>query len=166
MIHACHYCHLVAQSFSLTCLQPHGLLAGQAVQSMEFSRQEYWNGLPFPSPGRKKVVLTPVPSHKDPVSTQELECHHLENLLANLDRTVPNPEPLSRHKEQPWTPYVLLTKAVCLWGTIAQGRSETYSGGSQESGVQETPPSTESCPRMDVATWPSLHSAWNTGLGV
>ena len=26
-------------------------LARQAPLSMEFSRQEYWNGLPFPSPG-------------------------------------------------------------------------------------------------------------------
>ena len=26
-------------------------VAHQAFLSMEFSRQEYWNGLPFPSPG-------------------------------------------------------------------------------------------------------------------
>ena len=26
-------------------------VAYQAPPSMEFSRQEYWNGLPFPSPG-------------------------------------------------------------------------------------------------------------------
>ena len=26
-------------------------VAYQASPSMEFSRQEYWNGLPFPSPG-------------------------------------------------------------------------------------------------------------------
>ena len=26
-------------------------VAGQAPLSMEFSRQEYWSGLPFPSPG-------------------------------------------------------------------------------------------------------------------
>ena len=26
-------------------------VAYQAPQSMEFSRQEYWSGLPFPSPG-------------------------------------------------------------------------------------------------------------------
>ena len=26
-------------------------VAYQALQSVEFSRQEYWNGLPFPSPG-------------------------------------------------------------------------------------------------------------------
>ena len=32
-----------AQSY-LTLLQPHGL-------SMEFPRQAYWSGLPFPSPG-------------------------------------------------------------------------------------------------------------------
>ena len=28
-------------------LQPHGLY----IQSMEFSRPEYWSGLPFPLPG-------------------------------------------------------------------------------------------------------------------
>ena len=33
-------------------LRPHGLyVAHQAPPSMEFSRQEYWSGLPFPSPG-------------------------------------------------------------------------------------------------------------------
>ena len=31
-------------------LRPHGLLARQAPPSMEFSSQEYWSGLPFPSP--------------------------------------------------------------------------------------------------------------------
>ena len=33
-------------------LQPHGLyVAHQAPLSMGFCRQEYWSGLPFPSPG-------------------------------------------------------------------------------------------------------------------
>ena len=32
-------------------LRPHGTVAYQAPPSMEFSRQEYWSGLPFPSPG-------------------------------------------------------------------------------------------------------------------
>ena len=32
-------------------LRPHGLGAYQAPPSMGFSRQEYWSGLPFPSPG-------------------------------------------------------------------------------------------------------------------
>ena len=32
-------------------LQPHGTVAHQAPLSMEFFRQEYWSGLPFPSPG-------------------------------------------------------------------------------------------------------------------
>ena len=27
------------------------MVTGQASLSMKFSRQEYWNGLPFPSPG-------------------------------------------------------------------------------------------------------------------
>ena len=33
----------------MTPWTPHG--AQQAPLSMEFSRQEYWSGLPFPSPG-------------------------------------------------------------------------------------------------------------------
>ena len=39
---------------SLSCVQLFGTpwtVAYQAPQSMEFPRQEYWNGLPFPSPG-------------------------------------------------------------------------------------------------------------------
>ena len=32
-------------------LWPHGLLSCQALLSMEFSRNEYWNGSLFPSPG-------------------------------------------------------------------------------------------------------------------
>ena len=39
----------VAQS-GLTLATP-WTIAYQAPQSMEFSRQEYWSGLPFPSPG-------------------------------------------------------------------------------------------------------------------
>ena len=31
-------------------------VAHQAPLSMEFSRQEYWNGLPFPSPGDLPVL--------------------------------------------------------------------------------------------------------------
>ena len=38
--------------FMSDSLQPHGLyVARQAPLSMGFSRQEYWRGLPFPSPG-------------------------------------------------------------------------------------------------------------------
>ena len=69
----------------------------EAPQSMEFSRQEYWSGLPFPSPGDlpnpgiepgsptlqsdalpseppgKPLVLGSF-SHKSPISTNPLSC--------------------------------------------------------------------------------------------
>ena len=35
----------------LTLCDPMDCLAYKASLSMEFSRQEYWSGLPFPSPG-------------------------------------------------------------------------------------------------------------------
>ena len=34
-----------------TLCDPHGCKVHQALLSMEFSRQEYWSGLPFPPPG-------------------------------------------------------------------------------------------------------------------
>ena len=37
--------------WSLTLCNPVGYVAHQAPPSMGFSRQEYWSGLPFPSPG-------------------------------------------------------------------------------------------------------------------
>ena len=36
---------------SCLTLQPPETVAHQAPLSMEFSRQEYWSGLPFPTPG-------------------------------------------------------------------------------------------------------------------
>ena len=42
----------VSHSVVSTSLWPHGrYVAHQGPPSMEFSRQEYWSGLPFPSPG-------------------------------------------------------------------------------------------------------------------
>ena len=41
----------VSRSVVSDSLQPHGL---QAALSMGFSRQEYWSGLPFPSPREHK----------------------------------------------------------------------------------------------------------------
>ena len=38
--------HSVVSSSAVSCTVAH-----QAPLSMEFSRQEYWSGLPFPSPG-------------------------------------------------------------------------------------------------------------------
>ena len=43
-------CVLVAQSCPTLC-DPMDCVAHQAPLSIEFSRQEYWSGLPFPSPG-------------------------------------------------------------------------------------------------------------------
>ena len=43
-------CSVVAQSCPTLC-NPVDYIAQQAPLSMGFSRQEYWSGLPFPSPG-------------------------------------------------------------------------------------------------------------------
>ena len=44
--------HLVCVQLIVSdSLQPPWIVACQAPLFMEFSRQEYWNGLPFPPPG-------------------------------------------------------------------------------------------------------------------
>ena len=43
-------------------LRPHGLYPAR-ILSMEFSRQEYWSGLPFPSPGDLPTDWTSVSGH-------------------------------------------------------------------------------------------------------
>ena len=45
----CHCC--LATQLCLMTLQPRGLWAHQAPLPIGFRRQEYWSGLPFPSPG-------------------------------------------------------------------------------------------------------------------
>ena len=41
-------------------------VAYQATQSMEFSRQEYWSGLPFPSLVRESEAAQSCPTLRDP----------------------------------------------------------------------------------------------------
>ena len=45
-VHVCVYVLSHVQLFVTLCT-----IACQALLSMEFSRQEYWSGLPLPSPG-------------------------------------------------------------------------------------------------------------------
>ena len=44
-------CCCLVTSVVSNSLQPHGTAARQSLLSVGFSRQEYWSGLPFPSPG-------------------------------------------------------------------------------------------------------------------
>ena len=53
---------LVTQSW-LTLCDPMDYIACQAPLSMEFSRQEYWNGLSFPSPNCNFIPLDNVSPH-------------------------------------------------------------------------------------------------------
>ena len=62
MVDACVHAH------SLSCIQLFATpwtIACQASLPMEFSRQEYWNGLPFPPP---RDLLDPRIELKSPVS--------------------------------------------------------------------------------------------------
>ena len=47
----CVHVHLVVHLVVFNSLQPPWTAAHQAPLSMEFPRQEYWSGLPFPYPG-------------------------------------------------------------------------------------------------------------------
>ena len=95
-VHTCvHVCEYVSHSV-VSSLQPHGLQPHQAHLSIEFSRQEYWSGLPFPSSG---IFLTqgsnPGLQHcrQDFLPSQPLEkpfysmlAHNLYDNTDNMDR--------------------------------------------------------------------------------
>ena len=44
-------CVCVSCSVMSNSMQPHGLLLARLFLSVEFPMEEYWSGLPFPSPG-------------------------------------------------------------------------------------------------------------------
>ena len=64
---ACHVTSVVSDS-----LQTHGLTAHQAPLSMEFSRQEYWSGLPCPPPEDFPGPVTELMSLKSPALASRL----------------------------------------------------------------------------------------------
>ena len=66
-------CPTLATPWTIACHTP---------LSMEFSRQEYWSGLPFPSPGD---LLNPGIEHRSPAL-------QADSLLTELQGKPPNPE--------------------------------------------------------------------------
>ena len=76
---------LVAQS-CLTLCDP-WTAAHQAILSMEFSRQKYWSGLPFPSPGDLPKPVTELGSPALPAASLLTELPgkpHLMNKSGSL----------------------------------------------------------------------------------
>ena len=61
-------------------------LAYQAPPSMGFSRQEYWSGLPFPSPNKTK----PKVSRKSDIIKIRAEIHEKEikETIENINKTI------------------------------------------------------------------------------
>ena len=61
-------------------------VAYQAPQSMEFSRQEYWSGLPFPSPGDipEPGIEPRSPTFQADALTSEPPGKTNEGLLSNI----------------------------------------------------------------------------------
>ena len=58
----CVYVHVHAYSVVSNSFTTPWTVARQAPLSMEFSRQEYWSGLPLPSPGNlPNLGIKPVP---------------------------------------------------------------------------------------------------------
>ena len=72
-------------------------VAYQAPQSVEFSRQEYWSGLPFPSPGD-----LPNPGTEPRSPTLQAD-------------TLPSEPPGKPIKTSNYTPCVCVCVCVCVW---------------------------------------------------
>ena len=74
------YCCCSVAKSCLTLLQPHDMtVAHQAPLSMGFPGQEYWSGLPFPSPGDLHYPVTEPAASALPVDSLLLS--HQESIL-------------------------------------------------------------------------------------
>ena len=68
-------------AFSISDSTSPWTVACQAPPSMEFSRQEYWNGLPFPTPGDLPDWGTEPTSPASPALAADSLPHHLGSTL-------------------------------------------------------------------------------------
>ena len=76
--HSLHVCSVISDSFATPWT-----VACQAPLSMRFPRQEYWSGLPFPSPGDlRDPEIEPVSSTS--LLHWQVDSCHLQNLLDPL----------------------------------------------------------------------------------
>ena len=83
------------------CLQPHGLYPARLLQSIGVSRQEYWNELPFLSPGdlsnlgiepRSPALQAdslPTKPPGKPKNTGRKAMTNLDSILKSRDMTLP-----------------------------------------------------------------------------
>ena len=77
-------------------------VAYQAPPSMEFSRQEYWSGLPFPSPGD---LPNPRVEPRSPALQQTLYClSHLGSPVGTGAQLLPGLWSLPRARMEPMFP--------------------------------------------------------------
>ena len=78
--HSLHACSVISDSFATPWT-----IACQAPLSMRFPRQEYWSGLPFPSPGDLRDPEIEPGSSTSLLHWQVDSCHH-KPFTKSLDR--------------------------------------------------------------------------------
>ena len=85
-----------------TLCDPMNYITRPAPMSMEFSRQEYWNGMPFPPP---RDLSNPGTEFMSPVSSA-LQADYLPAELPG------KPHKRSRHGETTWGNHVIICKSM------------------------------------------------------
>ena len=109
----CHNISEVPQSSLILC-NPVDCIARQVPRSMGFSRQEYWSGLPCPSPGdlpypgiepwslslQADLLLSEPPGK--PINSDGNKVHSKCNALESSQNHPPPPPPLPGRNCLPW----------------------------------------------------------------
>ena len=104
-----------AKSLSRVWLLATPLVAYQAPQSMEFSRQEYWSGLPFPSPGdlpnsgiepRSPMLQADALPSEPPGKPLETRLNHLEHSIKAEFTEIKMAKIFSFRDKRVWLPHI------------------------------------------------------------
>ena len=155
--------HVPSHVWLLATLQT---VTHQAPLSMEFSRQEYWSGFPFPSPGDlpnpgikpgfPALQANSLPSEPPPESPA------LEDRFLNTGPPGNSPKTFSKvRKLQAWTHYIYTYMSMCMCVLVAQScptlcdSSDCNSPGSSVHGIlQATVLEWVAMPSSRGSSWP------------
>ena len=147
-----HACMLSCFSCVWLCVTP-WTAAHQAPLSTGFSRQEYWSGLPFPSPEQGSLVHSYTQGTRSGIGVLQVICWLDEARILGGGRVRQIPSPCVRQEERQ---VILLRRTWNLLIVTTWGREGRWGSGFSIPAFQDLP-----CFYLLFCPWVTTESSWN-----